>query len=180
MWWPAHLGGPGAREPRKRHKSPQIEIPASIWHRFKMSSLDELYQEVLLDHFKHPRRFGPLPDADARFSVFNPLCGDQVEVAIKVKDGKIDNILFSGHGCSISQASASMMTELCAGKTIEEVREILGLYRKMMRGETQEQELARLGDVVTLQGIRKFTARMKCALIAWDALERCLGTVPEK
>lgn len=136
-------------------------------------SLDELYQELLLDHFKHPRCQGCLADPSSHSHVFNPLCGDQIALTIKSDGRNLNDLAFTGHGCSISQASASMMAELCKGKTLQEARTLLDAFRSLMRGEEpQNKEL--LGDVLALEGVRKFSARIKCALLGWEALERCL------
>ncbi|RIL10196.1 MAG: SUF system NifU family Fe-S cluster assembly protein [Proteobacteria bacterium] len=137
-------------------------------------SLDELYQEVILDHYKNPRCRGCLAKSDASSALYNPLCGDKVELSVAVKDGKVNEIAFSGQGCSISQASASMMSELCKGKTLEEASRRLSEFRALMRGDKKEEELVQLGDVVALGGVRKFSARVKCAMLAWEALEKCM------
>jgi nitrogen fixation NifU-like protein len=136
-------------------------------------SLDELYQELLLDHFKNPRCQGCLSDPSSHSHVFNPLCGDQIALTIKCDGHQLRDLAFTGHGCSISQASASMMAELCKGKTLQEARTLLEMFRSMMRGE-EPQKKEVLGDVLALEGVRKFSARIKCALLGWEALERCL------
>lgn len=136
--------------------------------------LDELYQEVILDHFKRPRCHGCLENHSAQTSLYNPLCGDQVELTIGVKDGRIVEIGFSGHGCSISQASASMMSEACKGKLVTEVESVVGKFRSMMRGEKPSADVAEIGDAVALEGVRKYSARVKCAMLAWEALEKCV------
>ncbi|MBX7144150.1 MAG: SUF system NifU family Fe-S cluster assembly protein [Oligoflexia bacterium] len=137
-------------------------------------SLDELYQELLLDHFKKPRCHGCIADASAHSHVFNPLCGDQIAVTVKVGEDKLQDIKFTGHGCSISQASASLMSELCQGKQIEVVRRFIAAFQAMMRGESHPDK-QQLGDVLALEGVRKFSARIRCALLGWEALERCLN-----
>lgn len=151
--------------------------------------LDDLYQEVILDHYKHPRCQGCLTASNAQALLFNPLCGDQIQLtlATQAESGlqesasaggaageKITDIGFSGHGCSISQASASMMSELCKGKTKAQVRELIARFRELMRGEKTAEQAAELGDAVALEGVRKFSARVKCAMLAWEALEKCL------
>ena len=146
-------------------------------------ALDELYQELLLDHFKNPRCVGTLSDASAESRVFNPLCGDQVMLNIKTDGERVEKVAFTGHGCSISQASASMMSELCNGKTIAEVHGFIQAFKDLMRGQEGESlPVLRdsLGDVLALEGVKKFSARIKCALLAWDAMERCLQSVKEK
>ena len=136
--------------------------------------LDELYQEVLMDHFRRPRCAGCINNPSSAASLFNPLCGDQVHLSLRIVNDTIEDMAFSGHGCSISQASASMMGELCKGKSVEEVRKIQSLFRGMMRGEKCEQECESLGDAAVLSGVRKFSARVKCAALAWEALDKCI------
>ncbi len=139
--------------------------------------LDQLYQEVILDHHKHPRCKGCLNCPDANCSLRNPLCGDQIEVAMNVKDHSVSEIRFTGHGCAISQASASMMSDLCRGKSIEEVSQLVAHFRAMMRGEKSAEELEVLGDAIALEGVKNFSARVKCAMLAWEALEKCIANL---
>ena len=140
--------------------------------------LDELYQEVILDHHKHPRCKGCINCPDANCCLKNPLCGDQIELALNVKDKTVSEIRFTGHGCAISQASASMMSELCRNKTIEEASKLVSAFRSLMRGEKSAEELSNeLGDAIALEGVRNFSARVKCAMLAWEALEKCLENV---
>ncbi len=145
--------------------------------------LDDLYQEVILDHYKRPRCQGCLTASNAQALLFNPLCGDQIQLTIATSSGdpadmagmtQLANIGFSGHGCSISQASASMMAELCKGKSFPEVSKLIGEFRELMRGEKTAEQVPDLGDAVALEGVRKFSARVKCAMLAWEALEKCL------
>lgn len=140
-------------------------------------SVEELYQELILDHSENPRWNRVLSNPDKCVELRNPLCGDQLQLSVNVKDGKIHEIGFSGSGCTISQATASIMTELLLGKSLEEARELARTYRKMMRGETKTDELEPLGDAVALEGVRKFSARIKCALLAWDCIERIVDSV---
>ncbi len=135
---------------------------------------DELYQELIVDHSKNPRCFGTLISPDATKNLLNPLCGDNVNLEIKVRDGKVTKIAFEGHGCSISQASTSMMSELCLGKPIEEVKELIEIFHRMMKGEVSEEELDKLGDASALQGVQRFAARIKCAMLGWEAMSQCL------
>jgi nitrogen fixation protein NifU and related proteins len=141
-------------------------------------SLDELYQEVILDHYRNPRCRGSVETPSARCSLFNPLCGDQIEVTLTVQEGRISEIAFTGHGCSISQAAASMVSDLCKGKTVDGTMGLSTLFRQMMRGEKEGVQLSELGDAVALEGVRKFSARVKCAMLAWEAIEKCLEEVP--
>ena len=143
--------------------------------------LDELYQDLILDHFKNPRCKGCLEHPDASADVVNPLCGDQISLTICTRDKKIEDILFSGKGCSISQASASMMADTCKGLSTAQVKELILKFRGFMRGEFSVGQLEEVGgDLVALQGVRKFTARIKCALLAWDALGKCLNEIDPK
>ena len=139
--------------------------------------LDELYQEVILDHYKHPRCHGCLSAPQAQSSLYNPLCGDHITIELTVENGRVAQIAFSGKGCSISQAAASMMSSICEGQSIVEVEKFLNKFRALMRGEVGQSECAELGDAVALEGVRKFSARVKCAMLAWEALERCLSEV---
>jgi nitrogen fixation NifU-like protein len=144
-------------------------------------SLDELYQDLLLDHFKHPRNFGVLKQAccaQVNCTVHNPLCGDQVHLSLAPgENGQqvIGELAFAGHGCSISQASASMMTELCKGKTVSEARHLLAVFRDMLSGKRSAADCPELGDALALEGVRKFSARVKFAHLAWEALDQCLS-----
>ena len=136
--------------------------------------LDELYQELLLDHFKHPRGKIAVTSPTCNCAMHNPLCGDNVEVFARVKDSKIEEIGFQGSGCSISQASASMMTEVCKGITVEKAKELSSLFHQMMKEDLSEEKRVPLGDAASLSGVRKFAARIRCALLGWEALDRCL------
>lgn len=139
-------------------------------------SLDELYQELLLDHFKHPRCSGTLAKPDASSALRNPLCGDEVKLTLAVDAGKITEIKFTGHGCSISQASASMMSELLKDQTVASARQALSAFQGLMQGN-DNLDIGILGDAAALAGVRKFSARIRCALLAWEALENCLKQV---
>ncbi|MCI5065851.1 SUF system NifU family Fe-S cluster assembly protein [bacterium] len=143
-------------------------------------SSEELYQELIIDHYKNPRSYGVLDTPDAECSLLNPLCGDEITVTMSADGKAIESIRFSGKGCSISQASASMMTELCRGRSCEEALERLNLFSKMMKKEITEKELEELGDAAALQGVAKFAARIKCAMLPWDALAQCIKKVHQK
>lgn len=146
-------------------------------------SLEELYREVILDHYRNPRHRKPLDHADAHAEGVNPLCGDEVTVELAVEDGRIVDVSAIGQGCSISQASASMMTDAIVGKTVAEVRDLIGRFKTMMDidheselGLDPERPGAVLGDLEALQGVRRYPVRIKCANLAWatlhDALEQ--------
>ena len=133
-------------------------------------SLDDLYREVILDHYRSPRNKHGLDDATVDVHRNNPLCGDDITVHVKVQDGIAVDAAFEGVGCSISQASASMMTEQIKGKKVSELEDLVLGFRKMMAGDETLSEDA-LGDLVALKGVVKYPVRIKCAVLAWDALQ---------
>ncbi len=140
------------------------------------SELDELYRDIILDHYRHPRHRGSLAAPTAKHEGLNPLCGDEVTVELIVKDGKVIEVAYNGSGCSISQSSASMMTEAIEGKSLTEVAEISGAFTSMMRGEDNV-DAETLGDLEALSGVRKFPVRVKCATLAWHTLDEALSEV---
>ncbi len=140
-------------------------------------TLDWLYQEIILDHYKRPRNFGVIDNADAVAEEENPYCGDHIIVHIKTDGEKITDIRFSGKGCAISQASASMMTEKVKGMKIEEALKFAEDFRKMMRGEKPFPPEGELEDLDALRGVREFPIRVKCATLAWDLLQRSLAQI---
>lgn len=136
--------------------------------------LEELYQEVILDHSRKPRNFGELPDAAVRVHGDNPACGDEIHLAVKFdSEGGLQDIKFTGHGCAISQASASLMTMKLKGKSRAEVMEMLRAFRELVTQETDETPKM-LGDLLVMRGVRKFPQRVKCAMLAWRAVEQAL------
>jgi nitrogen fixation NifU-like protein len=137
-------------------------------------SLDDLYKEVILDHYKNPRNKREVPGAPLTCSRNNPLCGDEITVFATVEDGAIADVAFQGQGCSISQASASMLTESMKGKTLEEAGKLARDFREMMRGELDPDE-DEFGDLVALKGVAKFPIRVKCAELSWDVLQEALA-----
>jgi nitrogen fixation protein NifU and related proteins len=137
-------------------------------------ALDEIYKEVILDHYKNPRNKREMPDAELTCSKNNPLCGDEITVYVHADDGKVLDVSFIGQGCSISQSSASMMTESVTGKTVEEVEEISTSVRGMLSGEIEPDEDA-FGELVALKGVVKYPIRVKCAVLAWDVLQEALA-----
>lgn len=136
-------------------------------------ALDDLYKEVILDHYKNPRNKREMPDAELSCSKNNPLCGDEITVFVHAEDGKVAAVSFQGAGCSISQSSASMMTEAVEGKPIDEARALAGDFRGMMAGEVEPDE-DEFGDLVALKGVVKYPIRIKCAVLAWDVLQEAL------
>jgi nitrogen fixation NifU-like protein len=140
---------------------------------FDFGDLDDLYREVILDHYRSPRNRRSLESVDIETRGFNPFCGDEVVLQLKLdQTGLIDEISQGGHGCSISQASASILSDLVRGKTLEEGEKLSGAFREMMRGEElSNDQLDAMGDLEALQGVRKFPIRIKCALLPWAALD---------
>lgn len=136
------------------------------------SALDALYREVILDHHRHPRNFGALEGADVKVEGYNPLCGDRIEIALNIRDGKLSACHFKGEGCSICMASASMMTEEVLRRPVAEVQETIDGFRALMKGE--ECPLAVEGDLESLVGVRNFPVRIKCALLPWTTLNDAL------
>ena len=137
-------------------------------------SLDDLYREVILDHYSHPRNKGTLTPADVVQEGANPLCGDEIRLSLVVRDGVVRDVRFAGKGCSISQASASMMTERIKGQPVAEARRLITAFKALMRGEGSADDL---GDLEALQGVRKFPVRVKCATLGWVTLEEALDEV---
>jgi nitrogen fixation NifU-like protein len=144
-----------------------------------MSGLEELYKEVILDHYRAPRNRGKLDPADFDLHRDNPLCGDEIHLYAGVEDGRLTAVVFEGKGCSISQASASMMTEKIKGVSTEEAEELAMLFKQMMQGENPP-DLDRLGDLVALQGVQKYPVRIKCALLGWNTFLEGLKGYREK
>ena len=151
-----------------------------------MASLDDLYKEIILDHYRSPRNQGELEPPAHRCEGFNPLCGDEVIVFVSLIDEKIEEIKIGGQGCSISQASASMMTEIIKGKSISEAEEIIHAFKEMM--DIYESELSGeetdgtsssidLGDLEALQGVVKYPVRIKCATLAWNTLTQSINEI---
>ena len=141
-------------------------------------ALDDIYKEVILDHYKNPRNKREMPDAELSCSKNNPLCGDEITVFVHEDDGKVLDVSFVGQGCSISQSSASMMTESVAGKARDEVEVRIGAFRSMMAGEVEADEDA-FGELVALKGVVKYPVRVKCAVLAWDVLQEALAGAGE-
>jgi len=138
------------------------------------AELSALYQEMILDHYRRPRNKGTLESADASVEMKNPLCGDEIGLQVSFDGDSISDVRFSGRGCSISQASASMMTQLVKGKRVEEIDSIRNQFRDLMLGLSQGDDRS-LGSLRSLSGVARFPARVKCALLAWNALESALA-----
>ena len=147
-----------------------------------MDDLEDLYREIILDHYRSPRNRGELPTPPAhRTEGFNPLCGDEIVLTVLLDDGMISDVKVDGHGCSISQSSASLMTGAVKGKKVEDARAAMRAFKRMMSvaedGDPDADEpvdLRSLGELAALQGVVKFPVRIKCATLAWNTLAQAL------
>lgn len=135
--------------------------------------LDDLYRDLILDHYRNPRNRGELEHATAKVDGYNPLCGDEIEVELRVNGDVIEDVAFKGRGCSISQASSSMMTDLVKGRSKAEAMALVTAFKRMMT-DPEEEPPAELGDLEAFQGVAKFPVRVKCATLAWNTLEQGL------
>jgi nitrogen fixation NifU-like protein len=140
---------------------------------FGEPELDDLYRELILDHYRHPRNKGTLTSATKRSEGYNPLCGDEIAIELRLADGKVQDIAFSGRGCSISQASGSMMTDAVKGLSREEAVRVIEAFKHLMTDPDSEPDVD-LGDLEAFQGVAKFPVRVKCATLAWHVLEEGL------
>lgn len=136
-------------------------------------SLDDLYRDVILDHYRRPRNQGLLPNPDLKSEGFNPFCGDQIILTMTLDGaGRIGEVGFEGEGCSISQASASMLSVRLQGRSLDEADALVRMFKGVMQGEElAPEEEERLGEVAALQGVREFPIRVKCALLGWTTLQ---------
>lgn len=147
-----------------------------------MPGLEDLYREIILDHYKSPRNRGSLEPPAVRSEGHNPLCGDEIEVYLAVTDGIVSDIKIGGQGCSISQSSASMMSAAVKGKPIADVRALISRFKHMMSIEEDGPDpdtSAPLGDLEALQGVVKFPVRIKCAVLSWNTLAEALDIAAE-
>ena len=138
------------------------------------SELDDLYRDIIIDHYRHPRHRGHLTAPSASHEGLNPLCGDEVTVEVVLDGTALGEIGYTGSGCSISQSSASMMTEAVAGKSVAETHKLIADFTAMMRGD-ESIDPDDLGDLEALSGVRKFPVRIKCATLAWHTLAEALN-----
>lgn len=141
------------------------------------AALSALYQEMILDHYRRPRNKGVLDGADISVPMRNPLCGDEITLELLLDGDDVSELRFTGHGCSISQASTSMMTELVRGKSTQEIERLRERFRAMVMGDTEAALDESLGKTRCLSGVARFPARVKCALLGWNALEQGLTRV---
>jgi nitrogen fixation NifU-like protein len=158
-----------------------------------MPGLEDLYREIILDHYRNPRNRGELPTPPAHSETgFNPLCGDEITLYVQVDDGRIEDMKLTGQGCSISQSSASMMSTAVKGRSVDEARAVIRRFKAMMSihesrldgvdGEATDEMPngdgdVKLGDLEALQGVVKFPVRIKCATLAWNTLAQALDSV---
>lgn len=140
-----------------------------------MTDLSELYQAVILDHNKHPRNFGEMGDSTHQAAGHNPLCGDRIQVFVRVEDGIVANIKFAGDGCAICKASASLMTEAVKGQPLDEVERLFGRFHDMVVGKDEGQDASELGKLQIFAGVRDYPMRVKCATLSWHAVRSALN-----
>ncbi|WP_227937369.1 Fe-S cluster assembly sulfur transfer protein SufU [Alkalihalobacillus deserti] len=136
------------------------------------SKLDTLYRQVIMDHYKNPRNRGEFEGDTVTVNMNNPTCGDRIQIQLKVEDDIVTDAKFVGEGCSISLASASMMTQAIKGLKLDEAVEMSNVFSSIMLGKDYDEERFDLGDIEALQGVAKFPARIKCATLAWKAMEK--------
>lgn len=140
-----------------------------------LGDLDELYESIILDHYRNPRHTELLENPDVDVEANNPFCGDEIHIQLDLDGDAVKDVSVSGQGCAISQSSASLLAEMLDGKSSAEALEFVTLVRRMMRGEElSEDEKDILGDVLALEGVKRFPVRIKCALLSWAALEDAL------
>ncbi|GAB3806210.1 Fe-S cluster assembly sulfur transfer protein SufU [Virgibacillus kimchii] len=136
------------------------------------NNLDTLYRQVIMDHYKNPRNKGKIDGDVLTVDMNNPTCGDRIKLQMQVEEGTVKDAKFEGEGCSISMSSASMMTQAIKGKRIEDALKMSDIFSQMIMGEDIDSEGLDLGDIEALQGVSKFPARIKCATLAWKAMEK--------
>ena len=144
-----------------------------------MSELRELYQEVILDHNKHPHNFGELDGADRHADGYNPLCGDRLAVYVNLDGEVISDVSFLGSGCAISKASASLMTDAVKGKTLSEARALFERFLRLVTGDSVVTESETMGKLAVFAGVREYPTRVKCASLAWHTLRAAVEDVHE-
>ncbi|MBO1510882.1 MULTISPECIES: Fe-S cluster assembly sulfur transfer protein SufU [Metabacillus] len=137
-------------------------------------NLDTLYRQVIMDHYKNPRNKGIL-DNSLTVDMNNPTCGDRIRLTLDLEDGVVKDAKFEGEGCSISMSSASMMTQAIKGKTLDKALKLSDIFSNMMLGKEYDDDID-LGDIEALQGVTKFPARIKCATLAWKAMEKGINS----
>jgi len=145
-----------------------------------MSDLRELYQQVILDHNKNPRNFHEMADATRRVEGYNPLCGDHYTIFVRTDGDRIDEVSFTGNGCAISKASASVMSSTVKGKSKEEAESLFDTFHRLVTGDNSGLSAADLGRLAAFSGVSEFPARVKCATLAWHTLKSALEGTEDK
>lgn len=146
-----------------------------------LEHLNELYESIIMDHYRNPRHTDLIDSPDVDVEANNPFCGDEIHIQLGIDDDELARVSVSGRGCAISQSSASLLSELINGKSREEAHHLVSLIRRMMKGEDlSEEEQDELGDAVALEGVKRFPVRVKCALLSWVALDDSLEDFEKK
>ncbi|MCL4558070.1 MAG: SUF system NifU family Fe-S cluster assembly protein [Deltaproteobacteria bacterium] len=135
-------------------------------------SLEELFKEIIIEHYQHPKNHGHIEHPDARSEGSNPLCGDEIQMELLFEGDRIKDVMFTGNGCSISQSAASLMTEAIKGRTVAEARRLMEEYKNMLQGN--DYDAGMLGDLEALSDVKKFPARVKCASLSMAVLDQAL------
>lgn len=138
--------------------------------------LDDLYRELIMDHYRNPHNRGRFENPTVEVELHNPLCGDELELQLIVKDDTVEDVRWTGQGCSISQSSASMMSDALKGLSREQALKLMANFQAMMHSNDFPYPEAELGDLEALAGVAKFPVRIKCALLPWEALSKALGS----
>lgn len=144
------------------------------------NNLDTLYRQVIMDHYKNPRNKGSLEEDSVTIDMNNPTCGDRIHLTLKIEEGKVVDAKFDGEGCSISMSSASMMTQAIKGLEVEKALQLSKIFYDMMLGKEYDEDELDLGDIEALSGVSKFPARIKCATLAWKAMEKGVSSEKEE
>lgn len=140
------------------------------------NGLEDLYREVIMDHYRNPRNRRAIPKPSVVVEGYNPLCGDRVELQLEVVEGRVKEVAFRGQGCAISQASASMMTESLINKSLEEAEELVRAFRAFMTDQDVPPPANGYADLEVLEGVKKFPVRVKCATLVWNTLQEAIKT----
>jgi nitrogen fixation protein NifU and related proteins len=140
--------------------------------------MQSLYQQLILEHYRKPRNRGELAEPDAEVHMNNPTCGDEIVLQVKLAGDRIEAVRFRGQGCSISQASASMMTQLLTGRSLQEAEAVTERFTRMMHGDEEAAHDRALGDLRALAGVAKFPVRVRCALLPWNAMQEAAKRRP--
>lgn len=141
--------------------------------------IEEMYQEVILEHYKRPKNHGNVENPDIDIDGYNPLCGDEIKITAVIENGNIKKIGFTGSGCAISQASASMMTNKMKGKSFQEFKDYFEEFSGMLKGNGKKLDTKKFGNLLALEGVASFPARVKCAMLSWQALKEGVDKIAD-